>query len=362
MGRLRLNCGVIVAAGVAAIFAGPALAQSDICTRLEARLMALDSRVSGGDGEKTRALERQIDNQQAELNRAKEDARGAGCMGAFFRRLRSGANCGPMMASIDRMRANLNRLKAAHDRAGENPYAGSRERSELIRALSTHRCGDHYDNYDRRGGRRGFFASLFGGGLFRDRGFGRGLFDRGGTYRTLCVRRCDGYYFPISFSTVHSHFARDEQVCRARCPGTDVALYVHRNPGEDSDAMVSLAGEPYTVLPTAYRYRQEYDAACKCGQIAALPGARGEAVGFLPANQDDPWGFVRASETAGPLHGSTPLPISRPAPGEDPETLANRTGALVPEPVVPPEAAVADLGADGERSIRIVGPTYIYGQ
>jgi len=34
-----------------------------------------------------------------------------------------------------------------------------------------------------------------------------------GTYRTLCVRRCDGYYFPISFSTTRDHLAVDEAMC-----------------------------------------------------------------------------------------------------------------------------------------------------
>ena len=42
--------------------------------------------------------------------------------------------------------------------------------------------------------------------------------------------------------------------------------------------MISLTGEPYTVLPTAYRYRQTYDATCKCGQIAALPDVQSETV------------------------------------------------------------------------------------
>jgi hypothetical protein len=32
-----------------------------------------------------------------------------------------------------------------------------------------------------------------------------------GTYRTVCVRLCDGFYFPISFSTYRSHFKKDAQ-------------------------------------------------------------------------------------------------------------------------------------------------------
>src|SRR6266540_3435428 len=32
------------------------------------------------------------------------------------------------------------------------------------------------------------------------------------TYRTLCVRTCDGYYFPISYATNRSHFKTDAAV------------------------------------------------------------------------------------------------------------------------------------------------------
>jgi hypothetical protein len=84
------------------------------------------------------------------------------------------------------------------------------------------------------------------------------------TFRTLCVRSCDGYYWPISFATNRAGFARDADICRASCPNAEVTLYVHRNPGEWSEAAVSLDGRPYTELATAFRYRSEFDAACQC--------------------------------------------------------------------------------------------------
>ena len=36
-----------------------------------------------------------------------------------------------------------------------------------------------------------------------------------GTYRTVCVRTCDGFYFPISFATVPARFPDDEKTCKA---------------------------------------------------------------------------------------------------------------------------------------------------
>jgi len=353
MGGLQISCRAILLAVLAVPFASQTLAQSDICMRLEARLTAIDSRA--GDFDKSRALEKQIRDQREELDRATAEARRAGCMGAFFQRLRAKSGCGPMMASVNRMRANLNRL-TARNRSDDR---GGGERRELMRALTANQCGSHYEDYEQPGQRRGFFASLFGRHLFRERGWGSGPFGNG-TFRTLCVRTCDGYYFPISFTTVQSRFARDEQLCRSMCPGTEVALYVHRNPGEESESMISLAGEPYVALPTAFRYRREYDSTCRCGQIVASTVVASEPVGFLPTYEDDPWGFARGAETPDMLGSEPPVPSLRPAPGEDPETLANRAGTLVPELIAPPVAAVAGLAADGERHIRIVGPAYFY--
>src|SRR4051812_23254225 len=36
-----------------------------------------------------------------------------------------------------------------------------------------------------------------------------GMYGRAGTYRTLCVRLCDGFYFPISSATAGSGLSRD---------------------------------------------------------------------------------------------------------------------------------------------------------
>jgi hypothetical protein len=365
MGGLRIAC----SAGVLALAIGGACdvatAASDICTRLEARLMAIDSRPNDGGLDNFRNFDDAVQKQREDLDQATEDARRAGCLGGFFRRLKSGSNCGAIMASIDRMRANLNRLTTQRGRYSDDPFAGGRERAELIRALAANQCGEHYEAeaFDRPARRGGLFATLFGGHLFRERGWGGNFFDNDfGTYRTLCVRTCDGYYFPISFSTVRSRFAADEQTCRSMCPGTDVTLYIHHNPGQESDAMVSLAGEPYLALPTAFRYRREYDKSCSCGRIAASPSVMTEIAGTTVPAGNDPWGFARSAEAPALPDRIAPVPATRPASGEDPETLANRAGGFVPAPVVPAPAAVAGLSPDGQRSVRVVGPSYFYAQ
>ncbi len=364
MGRLRV---VLISVGLAAGLtgvAGAALAQSDICARLEAQLTALDSNPgSGGEAEKHREADRAVRRQRRELDQASDDARRAGCLGGLFGQFRRGGNCGRIVANVNRMEANLERLTRARDRYSADPFDDGSERTELVRTLAQYGCGEQYEAADKGSRRRtGLFATLFGGGLFRERGWGDSYGSDFGTFRTLCVRTCDGYYFPINFSTTRARFAADEEICKAQCPGTEVALYIHHSPGEESDAMVSLGGEPYTALPAAFRYRREYDKACTCGKMVRRPSAPAPAGFELEAVSGgrDPWGFARTPEQSDPLGGNPPVPVARPSP-EDPETLANRAGSFVPE-AGPRPAAVAELKPVGERSVRVVGPSYFYAQ
>jgi hypothetical protein len=263
------------------------------------------------------------------------------------------------MATISNMQNNLQRLMSERGQFENDPYTIARERSEVLRGLAYNRCGPTYASNDTgfqpRGG--GLFASLFGSPRIRT--FEGGLFssDAGfGTYRTLCVRTCDGFYFPISFSTVPSQFSTDAETCQAMCPGSEAVLYTHRNPGEDSSQMVSLSGEPYTSLPTAFRFRTEYDKACTCRSAAAgTPGGDAFATFATTGTLD---------LTNGATVVTAPLPHLRPIPGEDPETIANRAGSFVPKPVTPVEATelTTTVSADGPRKIRVVGPAYYYGQ
>jgi hypothetical protein len=255
------------------------------------------------------------------------------------------------------MGANLERLMRSRNQAGGDPFILTRGRNDVLRQLAMYGCGPQYAA--RGGGFQqpgGLFESLFGQARFRFPG-NDGYPDGGGfgAYRTLCVRTCDGYYFPISFSTLPAKFSADAAMCQQMCPGTEAALYIHRNPGEDTSEMVSLDGMPYTALPTAFRYRQEYDRACTCGApMASL------AIDFTEFST-----AVTGATAAAPLTSmpSVPMPRFRPkAAGEDPETAANRRGKLDLQALPEPSAAeLVGVAADG-RKIRIVGPIDFYAQ
>ncbi len=83
------------------------------------------------------------------------------------------------------------------------------------------------------------------------------------TYRTVCVRLCDGFYFPISYATTTDRFDEDETKCRSTC-GTSARLYFYPNEGGEPEEMRDRSGRPYLNLETAFLYRTKYDAACTC--------------------------------------------------------------------------------------------------
>src|SRR5262245_35617861 len=83
------------------------------------------------------------------------------------------------------------------------------------------------------------------------------------TYRTLCVRLCDGYYFPISAATPQTRFARDADACNASC-GSEARLFYHPNVGGNVDTMLDLTGLAYSALPNAFKYRQALVPGCAC--------------------------------------------------------------------------------------------------
>ena len=87
--------------------------------------------------------------------------------------------------------------------------------------------------------------------------------DGTGSYRTLCVRMCDGYYWPISYATRRSGFYHDANVCRSSC-GEEARLFFHGSRDRDTKEMVDISGRNYTKLPTAYLYRKKTVDACKC--------------------------------------------------------------------------------------------------
>ena len=81
--------------------------------------------------------------------------------------------------------------------------------------------------------------------------------------RTLCVRACDGYFFPISSKVSGKRAKVDAAVCQSMYSEDGQAeLYVQRSGSSDVSDAVSLKGKRYADQPFAFRFRETYDAAC----------------------------------------------------------------------------------------------------
>jgi Protein of unknown function (DUF2865) len=360
MGRqLKILLATIAALAVST----DAEAQTDVCSTLQAQLNAVDQSAGDYRNNDLRDTETAISRKRDELDRTMTEARRAGCYGGLlFKALKPAGNCRALTAKADRARAGLSRLESQRRQFAGDPYATDRQRSDLMRQLAANGCDGGYATYDRGNQRRtGLFASLFGGGrLFGDRSpFG------GGTYRTLCVRSCDGYYFPISFATTPDEFGRDENTCRSMCPGSDASLYVYRNPGGDPAQMVSLAGAPYTALPNAFRYRREYDKACTCPPISTYASGPASIIGapggpLAPAGPDGVFTIATPVPPVMPAIAS-PLPRVRPDETIDPETAANQRGGFVPGEAAPtPTPDMVMATAPNGKRVRVVGPDEFY--
>jgi hypothetical protein len=197
------------------------------------------------------------------------------CFETFFfsKTLRPNRACRQLNDEVETTRERLADL----DRQRKQ-IMGSGDRSmqdEIIRELARNGCGKQYEQEaKKRDVQSNPFAMLFGSGEETEapkgpgNNFGSLPF---ATYRTLCVRSCDGYYFPISFSTLPNHFERDAQLCQSQC-AAPAELYYHQNPGGSVEQMLSFHGQqPYTGLKWAFRYRKEFVPGCSCKQAEYDP-------------------------------------------------------------------------------------------
>src|SRR4029079_18951310 len=207
--------------------------------------------------------------QQSELDRVTLQAKRMGCESSGFFSLFNGrsAQCGPVNNQIQQMRGNLDQITTSLERLRSGGIGGAdreNQRRSVLTALAQNNCGPQYATAARVPGN--FIDSLFGNNN-NNSNPGLPSADLGpqsGTYRTVCLRTCDGAYFPVSFATYPARFPDDEKTCKALCPAAEATLFSYRNPGEDISQATSIAGQPYTSLANAFKYRTEFNPSCAC--------------------------------------------------------------------------------------------------
>jgi hypothetical protein len=325
--------------------AGPA------CQQLEAQLASLDRGNSDpARADKIRRSEDAVNRQQFEVDRLVAQGRRAGCESSGFFSIFSNPppQCGALNRQIGQQRTKLERMQNDLEQLQGGTTQRAAQRQNLLIALSDNGCGSQYRSAALQGQQGGFFDRLFGGNS--------GISSTpdgpmGGTFRTICVRTCDGFYYPISFATTPERFREDEQACQRTCPNAEVSLYTYHNPGEEVSQAVSLNGRFYTELPTAFSYRKALNPACSCRRpgeswaeaLRTIGGDATVAPGDLVVTDQN------AKQLSQPRIGADGKPIRR-----DPRAKA--TG----QETVPQTLVEAPGTADpANRTVRTVGPSFL---
>jgi hypothetical protein len=349
--RLPRAAGIAVTLLLAAV--APSSAQQIDCGRLQQQIAA----GGGGDNRAAGAARKQ----SAELARTSAYAHQLGCdrqQFLFFGGSTS-PQCGPLNARIAQMQANLGQLQAAG--------GGGGNRGDLIARFNAYCRGGQQSAALQQPKQRGFFESLFGGGedprqaappadlppgAPGDADDSDGVDAHGGS-QAVCVRTCDGGFFPMNMSSHHNQDTLNE-LCTALCPGTQAAVYT-RNPNSEIKTAVSLDGTPYMDLPNALKFQKSFDSACTC-QPAGKTWA--EALAGAEA--------ALGNQRKGDIMVTPEKSAEMSRPKMDSKTRASLIAA--PPPAVPAQASTAtdakpaDQGADVTgpdgvtRHVRTVGP------
>ncbi len=353
--------------GVAAFSAGIARSQAapSVCRQLQAELASVSSQGSGGPKLLTK-YDDAIARQRRELEKARSRARAAGC--GFFLLGGTVAQCAALNAAQDRMNRNLDALE--RKRAALAGSGSRRDRARIRAQLDANGCNNPPGAEAAAAANRPEQQVRIHGGamdLTSPQPLGDGSVSgtfiewqgaariAPGEYRTMCVRTCDGYFFPMSNAASVGNFERDQKNCEASCPGTRMQLFYARGIGADSATMISTAtGEPYGNLSTAYLYKRP-DASVPPGC-----GCNGAAQDFRVIAGKPPTEPSRRSD-AQELSSFLPVPVARPDPAADPETLANRDGGLDLDALrtLAKKPAVFLPLAEEDRKIRVVGPAFL---
>jgi len=344
-----------------AALTGAAVAQSPACDNWRAELSSLQGQ-RGGDARAAQAAQR-VAGQLAQLS---SQYRAMGCDRGGF--LIFGEQPPPQCGGI---RAQLGALQAQYGQLQQQAQSGGVEqRRAQLAALISNNC---------RAQPRGFFETIFGIEPRRGEidstlpeldpdapreepteGGGR----QGGPY-TVCVRSCDGYFFPLANSP--SGREGQDEMCQSLCPGTETLAYGMSTGGDIQNAVARTSGQPYSSLPNALKYTRSFDAACTCraqGQSWAQALANAEQMldqrkGDIivteqrsqelsrPKPEQPQRGKKGATTAAAEAKPAAPAPTTlQAAPGDEPAADANVPTASTES------AGVGPQRIDGERTLQ----------
>ncbi len=340
-------CGALTLASLAVEPSAARPYESAYCQNLRAQIAQ-----AGGSAE--RALG---GRQQSELRRLQARASSLGCgRGGFL--IFGGAEpaeCGALQSRIAQL--------AAHSASSGGYWSG--DRSALLARYEAD-CR-HGQRAPQDAGPANIFEALFGvrpsreqpvvegpGGVVLnpgDPGYDGDWHAQGGS-EAICVRQCDGGFFPVSYSAYRGNLQDLNSLCQAQCPNAEAMVYT-KSLWRDVETAVSIDGEPYANHPNALKFQKQRVAACSCkppgvSWAQALEGA--ESLLAFQRHHDS----ILTVEEAERL--SRPLPIGgssrRVSNGQSTRRDTGSLDAWTP----PQESAAAGLGLDQGVTREVTGP------
>lgn len=255
-----------------AILAGmvtAAVAQSPRCDAWRAELAQIER---GGARVGNPNAERALQQVGAQLGRAQAAYASLQCDGAWVFQAPP-PQCGPLRGQIGQLRAQFASLQQQTGGGVDN------RRRALMAALNDNCRPGIYSTQPiapiQPQQPRTLFEALFGvqpepqrpqGGMPEINGeiFDPPPDDRfpsWGAGRPVCVRTCDGFFFPLGNSPGGRETQSD--MCQALCPATETRVFYMPGDGNIENA-TTRSGERYTSLANASRYTRQYDPACTC--------------------------------------------------------------------------------------------------
>lgn len=320
IGLCKLLILAFVTAGVTTVSVPEAHANTRVCSSLKAQLARAGS---GGNPSQYNKYNTALKKQASELKQAKAQARRGNCSS------NKSSQCRILNKTIPKMEANMGKLRNTRDRyAGKSSSSSARQLKAKLKANNCYR-EVLFPTKKKKSKASVQQVSAPSKKVIARRSTKPAQATKPSVpqsltsgVRTLCVRTCDGFFFPVSFGADTSQVKNDEQACAAMCPGTETKLYIHKVPEEETEAMVTASGERYVDSPTAFAYlkpghldNRPESCSCRAAQQAAVPNQTPVPAGLLQTALTD-----KGVEVA--------LPALRPDVHADPDTQATVHGAF----------------------------------
>ncbi len=323
---------LVSAAG--ALLASSAHAQSPVCSQIRAELASLPS--SGGPTRVSSRLRSELGRIRLAIQQ-NDCGRSTGFLGLG----------GPPPVC-----APLRNQAAAYEAQIRQIEGGSPRRAQLVAALERYGC------LGPQQAQRGVIYAAPNSPSFFERLFGDDppprddyrypsdvpndpdleVKERLGGRLAVCVRTCDGFFFPVNFEGIG---ARDEYatVCQSLCPGAETQVFFMPG-GADIDRAATRDGTPYMSLPAAKKFQSSRDPACFCKSpqqtwANAMQGVEDiveTRKGDIVVSQEQAQAMSRPKVALNPAdkRGAKNQPAPRPANSAESEVAASLPESALP--------------------------------